>query len=47
VRQQIVMADPQSVAVFLGGLAIDEPTIIASVAQAVDAACGTKLAGGG
>jgi hypothetical protein len=46
VQQQIVMADPQAVAVFLGGLAIDEPTIIASVAQAVDATCGTKLARG-
>jgi hypothetical protein len=46
VREQIVMADPQAVSVFLGGLAIDEPTIIASVAQAVDATCGTKLASG-
>lgn len=44
VKQQVVMAEPQALAVFLGGLAIEEPTIIASVSQALDAACGTSLA---
>ena len=44
VKQQVVTADPQSLAVFLGGLAIDDRAVVASVAQSLDGACGTTLA---
>jgi hypothetical protein len=44
VKQEIVAADPQSLAVFLGGLVIQLPSIVASVSQALDATCGTSLA---
>jgi hypothetical protein len=44
VKQEIVAADPQSLAVFLGGLVIQLPSIVAGVSQALDASCGTSLA---
>jgi hypothetical protein len=44
VKQQVVMADPQQLAIFLGGLALDDPAITASVAAGLDARCRTDLA---
>jgi hypothetical protein len=43
-QRQINGADAESLAIFLGGLVINEPTIVASVSKALDQACSTNLA---
>jgi hypothetical protein len=43
-KREINGADAQSLSIFLGGLVINEPTIVGSVSKALDASCGTNLA---
>jgi hypothetical protein len=43
-QREINGADAESLAIFLGGLVINEPTIVASVSKALDQACSTNLA---
>jgi len=45
IQNTLTTADPNDIAILIGGTIINEPSIIVGAASALDSACGTKLAG--